>query len=90
MSASSPGGVLDAWEQELARLHADGGGFVGPQPVIYLAGSLTEGFTAHGPYPTYAAAAAAHDGADGMLLTLNIPHGPDQDREPAPFDEPTA
>ena len=41
-------------------------------PVVILTGNLTEGFEAHGPYPSMNEACDAHEGEEGWLMTLNI------------------
>lgn len=37
---------------------------------IFLAGNVSEGFTAFGPYEDFGAAADAHDGEEGWVMTL--------------------
>ncbi len=46
--------------------------------VIFLAGNLSEGFSARGPYVDHDTCAFAHDCEEGWMMTLNPPR-PDGD-----------
>jgi hypothetical protein len=40
---------------------------------IFMSGNLSEGYMAHGPYPSLGEVAAAHEGEEGWIMTLNKP-----------------
>jgi hypothetical protein len=41
--------------------------------VVFLAGTLGDGFAVIGPYPSWDEAFEAHDGEDGWFMTLHPP-----------------
>lgn len=40
---------------------------------IFLSGNISDGYTAHGPYPSLGEVAAAHDGEEGWIMSLSKP-----------------
>lgn len=52
-------------------------------PVVFLKGNVSEGYQAHGPYPSLDIASDEHDGEEGWVMTLVVPNetlviGPDE------------
>jgi hypothetical protein len=43
-------------------------------PVIFLKGNMSDGFSAFGPYSSYDHASSTHDGDEGWMMSLNGYH----------------